>query len=355
MEFTRKNFCGPLLAWYEENHRDLPWRHTADPYAIWISEIMLQQTRVEALKGHYAAFLSALPSVRDLAACPDDVLMKLWQGLGYYSRARNLKKAAEKIEGEMHGSFPETYEGILSLPGIGSYTAGAVASIAFGLPEPAVDGNVLRVTARVTGSEENILSTAYKRRIEEQLRDVMAGELSPGEAGSFNQSLIELGAVVCVPGGAPKCGECPLQELCAAYAEGKTAKLPVRMKEGRRRIEERTVLLIRDGDLVAIRKRPPRGLLAGMYEFPSIKGRAGQDEVLADIRGAGAEPLRIRRVIDAKHIFSHVEWHMTGFEIAVAPPEKQVADWIFVSLGEIEEQYAIPSAFSAYQNFLFSR
>ena len=355
MEFTRKNFCTPLLNWYAENHRDLPWRHTADPYAIWISEIMLQQTRVEAVKGYYASFLSALPSVRDLAACPDDTLMKLWQGLGYYSRARNLKRAAEKIEREMHGSFPDTYEGILSLPGIGSYTAGAVASIAYGSPEPAVDGNVLRVIARVTGSGENILSSAYKKQTEDGLRDVMARELKRGEAGSFNQSLIELGAIVCVPGGVPKCASCPLRELCEANAQGKTAELPVRIKEGRRRIEDRTVLLIRDGDLVAIRKRPSKGLLAGMYEFPSLNGKTGEDEVLAKISGTGAEPLRIRRIPDAKHVFSHVEWHMTGYEIAVAPPEGQLADWIFVSLREIEEQYAVPSAYAVYKNYLFSK
>ena len=230
----------PLLLWYRENARVLPWRSDPTPYRVWISEIMLQQTRVAAVLDFYRRFLEAVPTVADLAALPEDALMKLWQGLGYYSRARNLQKAARQIMENFGGVFPNTYDGIRSLAGVGDYTAGAVASIAFGLPVPAVDGNVLRVVTRVTGDAGDITAPAVKRRITEALRQIIPTE-APGQ---FNQAMMELGATVCLPNGAPLCGRCPAAEFCRARLEDRIGQLPVKAPKKARRIERRSVYLI---------------------------------------------------------------------------------------------------------------
>ncbi len=266
---------GPLLAWYEEHARILPWREDASPYRVWISEIMLQQTRVEAVKPYFTRFLEAFPDVKALAAAPEDRLLKLWEGLGYYNRARNLKKAAGIIMERYGGRVPDTKEELLSLPGIGSYTAGAIASIAYGKPEPAVDGNVLRVLSRVLASREDVASAAVKRQFEEDL----ALTMPRGDCSAFNQGLIEIGALVCLPNGEPRCGECPLRSVCLAARNGLTASIPYKAPKKPRRVEERTILLIESGDLVAIRKRPENGLLASMYEFPGLEGRQSAESV----------------------------------------------------------------------------
>lgn len=335
----------PVTAWYRENKRDLPWRHTSDAYRIWVSEIMLQQTRVEAVKRYYERFLKELPTVRELAQVPEDRLMKLWEGLGYYNRARNMQKAAQQVVEEYDGKFPHTYDTIRSLAGIGNYTAGAVSSFAFGIPKPAVDGNVLRVLSRVLASDEDIMKASVRSWMERAVEEVI-----PKDAASdFNQGLIELGAIVCVPGGEPKCGICPISSLCLARERGVQTQLPVKTKAKARRIEKRTVLIFRDMEKVAIRKRPSKGLLAGLYELPNVEGHLNQKEAAAYGKSIGLTPIRIRKLGDVKHIFSHVEWHMTGYELLVDELEKNCSEeMIFAENKELETVYSIPSAFEFY-------
>ncbi len=347
-----KEAVAPLVEWFRRNKRDLPWRHRMDAYRVWISEIMLQQTRVEAVKPYYERFLQELPDIKALAEVPEDRLLKLWEGLGYYNRARNLKYAACQIMEEYGGKFPETYDEIRSLKGIGNYTAGAISSFVYNIPKPAVDGNVLRVVSRITADGTDMAKTAGKGKVEKEIEEVIPRDA----AGDFNQSLIELGAIVCLPNGEPRCGECPVKDLCLAHIQGREMEFPVKTKAKERRIEKRTVLLFRDEEKIAIRKRPARGLLAGMYEFPNRKGHMGKDEVIRYGKALGLTPVRIRELGPAKHIFSHVEWHMIGYEILVDELEKNMAEdmtgreghVIFADIRELQEEYPIPSAFGAY-------
>lgn len=341
--------AAPLLAWYDRGRRILPWREEPSPYHVWLSEIMLQQTRVEAVKPYYDRFLQALPDIGSLAAVDEEKLLKLWEGLGYYNRARNMKKAAQILVSEYGGQMPDDYEKIVSLPGIGSYTAGAVSSIAFGKARPAVDGNVLRVLSRLRADDRDILNANVKKSVEEELADVIPAD----RPGDFNQALMELGAMVCIPNGAPKCDVCPWNELCRARAEGRTGELPQKTKKKPRSIEKKTILVIQDAECVALRKRPGKGLLAGMYEFPSMEGHCGEERVLAYLRELGLSPLRIRELPPAKHVFTHKEWHMTGFlvrvdELAVKGDKQKLQGFIFVDPGQTRTNYPIPSAFAAY-------
>lgn len=340
---------GPLLSWYRREKRDLPWRENRDPYRIWISEIMLQQTRVEAVKPYFFRFFEHFPRISDLAAAPEEELLKCWEGLGYYSRARNIKKAAEILTEKYNGSFPETYEEILALPGIGSYTAGAIASIAFELPVPAVDGNVLRVLSRVTGSFDDILKQSTKKKMEALVSEV----IQPGSAGDFNQALIETGAMVCIPGGAPLCSQCPFFTVCAARSQGLTEKLPVKTPKKKRKIEEKTVLLLEYQDKIAIRKRREDGLLASLYEFVNVPGQLSAEEAGALL----GQEVRPEPLPEAKHIFSHVEWHMGGYFISLKEmPEKLPGEEngpaLFLTWEEIRKEYPVPNAFAAYKKYL---
>lgn len=339
----------PLVDWYRENKRALPWREHPDAYRVWVSEIMLQQTRVEAVKPYYERFLAALPDVKALAEAPEDVLLKLWEGLGYYNRVRNMQKAARQIMEKYGGVFPKRYEDILSLAGIGSYTAGAVSAFAYGLPRPAVDGNVLRVVSRLLASREDIIKASVKRKTEEKLQEVI-----PADAASdFDQGLIELGALVCLPGGEPKCGQCPLAHLCRAKGEGIQSELPVRTKAKKRRVEKRTVFIFRDGDTAAIRKRPERGLLAGLYELPNVEGHLTVEETVAYSKDIGLAPVRVQELGKARHIFSHVEWDMVGYLVQVDELEKSCREeMIFIHPRTAQEEYAIPSAFEKYAGYL---
>lgn len=337
----------PVIQWYRENHRDLPWRNTRDPYRIWVSEIMLQQTRVEAVKRYYERFLSELPTVKELAEVPEDRLMKLWEGLGYYNRARNMQKAARQVMEEYQGEFPHTYDTIRSLAGIGNYTAGAVSSFAFGIPKPAVDGNVLRVLSRILASEEDVMKAGVRSWMERAVEEVIPEQ----NASDFNQGLIELGALICVPNGDPRCRECPAAGLCLAREKGIQTRLPVKAKAKARRIEKRTVLIFRDARGVAIRKRPSRGLLAGLYELPNVEGHLTGRQAADYGKSIGLMPVRVRKLEDAKHIFSHVEWHMIGYEMLVDELEKSCgAEMIFAKKEELETVYSIPSAFESYMN-----
>ena len=343
-----------LLPWYEENKRDLPWRHTRDPYRIWVSEIMLQQTRVEAVIRYYERFLARLPDAKALAECPEDELLKLWEGLGYYSRVRNMQRAAKCMMTDHGGVFPDTFEGILSLPGIGEYTAGAIASFAFDLPYPAVDGNVLRVAARLAAFEQDILAPASKRL----LTAAVAAAQPKHEAATFNQAMIELGATICLPNGTPHCEKCPLCEACAARGRGVEQRLPVRKKPAPRKIEERTVLILRFGDTVALRKRPEKGLLAGLFEPFSYLGTLHERGVCTLLTEAGVAPLRLAPLGEAKHIFTHIEWHMTGFEVILDEESSQTVcekldtGLFFAPRDEIDSTFAVPSAYSAYRPFM---
>ncbi len=343
-----------LLDWYRQNRRDLPWREDRDPYRVLVSEIMLQQTRAETVKPYFKRFLATLPTVADLAEADEPALLKLWEGLGYYSRVRNLQKAARAVMENHGGVIPADFDALLKLPGVGRYTAGAVASIAFDIPAPAVDGNVLRVLARLTGDDTDILSTVAKKNAEAMLAPCVP---SPG-AGDFTQSLIELGALVCTPG-EPKCGDCPLQLLCAANREGKQSVLPVRLAKTKRRVEERTVLLLRWTDessgerRIALRKRPAEGLLGGLYEFPCMEGHADEGAVRAYLTALGLAVGEVKELPTAKHLFSHIEWRMVGYGVELTAFRDSVADWFFARTSELDGVYAIPSAYGAYRPYCF--
>ena len=346
-----KETVRPLVEWFRENQRDLPWRKRMDAYRVWISEIMLQQTRVEAVKPYYERFLKELPDVKALAEVPEDRLLKLWEGLGYYNRARNLKEAACQIMEKYGGRFPETYEEIRGLKGIGNYTAGAVSSFVYGVRKPAVDGNVLRVVTRITADGSDIAKAGTRTKVEREVEEVIPAEA----AGDFNQSLIELGAIVCVPNGEPKCGICPVSGICLAHAQGRETEFPVKAKKKERRIEKRTILVFRDNEKTAVRKRPDTGLLAGLYEFPGTEGHLKQSEAVRYAKSLGLMPIRIKKLGSAKHIFSHVEWHMVGYEVMVDELEKNMREQdaapgeiVFAELRELKEHYPMPSAFEAY-------
>ncbi len=336
----------PLLAWYDRGHRVLPWREDPTPYHVWVSEIMLQQTRVEAVKPYYDRFMSVLPDIRALAHAPEEVLLKLWEGLGYYNRVRNLNKAARLIIEQYGGEMPDTYEELLKLPGIGSYTAGAIASIAYGRKAAAVDGNVLRVLSRLRLDERDIMQQSVKKQVEEELLAAMKGE----RPGDFNQALMELGATVCLPNGMPKCEKCPWEKLCLAHKEDRMLEFPIKSAKKKRTIEEKTILLIRDENKAALQKRPAGGLLAGMYEFPWLEGKLTEEEVLARLKEVGLSVLHIKPVGESKHIFTHKEWHMNGYAVRVdeLSKEKGPSNYLFVERNEAKERYPIPSAYAYY-------
>ena len=342
-----------LIDWYRQNRRDLPWRQSRDPYRVLVSEIMLQQTRAETVKPYFHRFLATLPTVEALANADEPTLLKLWEGLGYYSRVRNLQRAARTVVERHGGVIPPDFEALLKLPGVGRYTAGAVASIAFDMPVPAVDGNVLRVISRLTGDDTDILSPAAKKRAEA----VLAPVVPTPHAGDFTQSLIELGALVCVPG-EPRCGECPLHLLCEAKRTGRERELPVRIAKTKRRVEERTVLVIRFADRsghirIALRKRPAEGLLGGLYEFPCMEGHATPEEVGKYLGDLGLICTAITPLPTAKHLFSHIEWRMMGYAVEAASIPASVEDWFFADLTELDDTYAIPSAYGAYRGYCF--
>lgn len=331
----------PLLTWYQQNKRDLPWRHDPTPYRVWISEIMLQQTRVDPVIPYYLRFMETLPDVKALAEIPEDGLMKLWEGLGYYSRARNLHKAAKQIAET--GSFPADFDGWRALPGIGDYTAGAICSIALGLPTPAVDGNVLRVLSRVLGSYEDIASPAVKKSFTAALKEVYPLD----HTSEFTQSLMELGAIVCLPNGTPLCNQCPLRELCAARKQALIEEIPVKSEKKKRKREEKTVLLLRCENKIALRRRPETGLLANLWEFPNLPGHLNENELTSLLKAQ--HPLSIQRLPNSTHIFTHIEWLMIGYQVCVAEPK---ADFEWVTVEEVLQQKAIPSAFRCYTNYL---
>ena len=329
-----------LLEWYDRSARVLPWREDPTPYRVWVSEIMLQQTRVEAVKPYYQRFLEAFPTVEALAQAPTDRVLKLWEGLGYYNRARNLQKGAQAVVEQFGGRVPASFEELRSLPGVGDYTAGAIASIAFGLPVPAVDGNVLRVISRVLCRRDNILDPKVKRRMEEEIRQIL-----PRRVGDFNQSLMELGAMICLPGGPPKCLLCPLNQVCRGYREGVALELPVKTKPKPRKKEDRTLFLLvsRQGRL-GLQRRPEQGLLAGLWELPGAEGQLSREEAEEFLGQHGVEGELVPGP-KAKHIFSHVEWHMTSWVVRTVA-EGEGFTW--AGREDLQQTYALPAAFKGF-------
>ena len=351
--FELEQIVAPLLEWYDHHARILPWREEPTAYHVWISEIMLQQTRVEAVKPYYERFLRVFPDVKTLSEANEELLLKTWEGLGYYNRVRNLHKAAQMIMNEYAGEIPDTYEELLRLPGIGSYTAGAVSSIAFGRSVSAVDGNVLRIVARVRMDDEDILDAKVKKRIETELNQIMPEE----RPGDFNQAMMELGAMICIPNGEAKCQECPWHCFCQAKKYDRIQEFPKKKKKKARVIEEKTILVIQDAEKAALRKRPSKGLLAGMYEFPWLEGNKTSDEVLAYLKEAGFQVIHIKELEHSKHIFTHKEWHMVGYAVRVDELEpnkllEQDSSLLFLEPENTEQNYPIPTAFSAYTKYL---
>ena len=339
----------PLLVWYRENARVLPWRSDPTPYGVWISEIMLQQTRVAAVLDYYRRFLEAAPAVADLAAMPEDQLMKLWQGLGYYSRARNLQKAARQIMETHGGVFPNTYEEIRALSGVGDYTAGAISSIAFHLPVPAVDGNVLRVFARILNDGRDVTRPDVKKDL-----TACVMELQPPERpGDYNQALMELGALACLPGGAPLCSECPLRGLCAARALGVQETLPVKAPPAAKRTQHWTVALVLDMEnrRVLLQQRPQKGLLAGLWQPVLLEGARSAIQTEQALAALGVTARAVEPLTPARHVFSHLVWEMDGFACAAqscAPPP----GCVWAGRAEVDGVYTLPGAFKAYRPVL---
>lgn len=351
-EFDLTQIVEPLQNWFEHNARVLPWRNKPLAYYVWVSEIMLQQTRVEAVKPYFERFILELPDVEALAKCEEDRLLKLWEGLGYYNRVRNMNIAARQVMEEYGGVIPSDYNTLQKLKGIGHYTAGAISSIAYGRPYPAVDGNVLRVLSRVSMDSSDIMKQSVKNLYEELLTLLMQEENTKVVPAKFNQALMELGACVCVPNGEPHCMECPLKALCEAHKNGNPLDYPVKSKAKQRRVEPRTVLVVKDDERVALHKRPSKGLLAGLYELPNLDGNLSPEEVLAFLKSHGFSPIRIQKLPDSKHIFSHVEWQMTAYVVKVEENYEQTMNWVFAKKEDAKETYAIPSAFHAYTEWI---
>ncbi len=332
--------CVPLLAWFAGNRRELPWRCDREPYHVWVSEIMLQQTRVEVVRAYYLRFMRQLPTLCDLAQADDELLLKLWEGLGYYSRARNLKKAARQLI-EAGGVFPQNCEALRALPGIGAYTAGAIASICFEQPTPAVDGNVLRVLTRLLACDKPITDERTKTEIRERL----AAVYPHGHCGDFTQALMELGATVCVPNGAPRCEQCPLAKLCLANQSGMQTEYPVKAKKKPRRIEERTVLILRCGERLAVCKRPAKGLLAGLWQLPDVPGTLSAQQAADLLTQWELHPIGVEKTVQRTHIFTHVQWNLTGIYLQCDAQRR----FSWYTEAELAEKIGLPTA---YRQFL---
>ena len=342
MKKIDKTFTEAVTSWFRENKRQLPWREDRQPYHVWVSEIMLQQTRVEAVREYYRRWMEALPTVQDLAETDEESLLKLWQGLGYYNRVRNMQKAAKQILEAHNGEIPGNYADILTLPGIGEYTAGAIASNCFDEPQPAVDGNVLRVLSRLTEDESDIAKQSTKKKYAEMLRGIYPEQ----NCGDFTQGLMEIGAIVCVPNGVPKCDVCPVRAYCGACEHGTMRSYPVKAKKKERKIMKMTVFLLECEGGRAVQKRKEKGVLHGLYQYPNVAEKLAPDEALALAAEWGCSPAGLSRSSEYKHIFSHVEWHMTGYYIPCGRQGKGAdGDFLWADESKMEKEIPLPSAF----------
>jgi len=334
-------FKNQLLSWYEQSKRVLPWRDNPTPYRVWISEIMLQQTRVEAVIPYFNRFIEQLPDVYALSDAEDDVLNKLWEGLGYYSRVRNLKKAAIQIVEHFNGDIPDNQKDLESLPGIGNYTSGAILSIAYQQHYTAVDGNVLRVFARLTVNRENIKDPSTKKEI----KKLVLSLLPIDRVGDFNQGLMEIGAKVCLPNGMPLCAVCPLQIFCKSYKQSIVHEIPAKQMKKPRRIEKKTVLIMSHKSTYAIEQRINKGLLAGLYQFPLLDGHVTLEEIKTKFKKAE----NILKIESSKHIFTHLEWEMEAYSMSFT---SNINNYVWVNKDEIENIYSIPNAFQKYKKMI---
>lgn len=343
-------FQDKLLAWYDHNARILPWRDNPSPYRVWISEIMLQQTRVHTVKPYFENFMKEVPTIEALANISEDRLLKIWEGLGYYSRAKNLKKAALMVLQQFEGSIPSTIEELKSLPGIGPYTSGAIASIAFGIRAPAIDGNVLRVMARITANQGDIANNRIKKQIEDEVNKI----LPRVRVGDFNQGLMELGATICLPNGLPKCKQCPVHFICQGYQKDVVESIPLKSKKKPRRVEQKTIFVIDYNHHIALRQRPNEGLLSNLWEFPQVDGNLSEEECHEEMKHRNMSIEKIIPLTKAKHIFTHLEWHMVGYYVLLKSlPQNTEFTW--ATKKEIKKQYSIPSAFKVYVKYLLGK
>lgn len=341
----------PLLQWYDNHARVLPWRENPEPYAVWISEIMLQQTRVEAVKPYFDRWMEAFPSIFDLAAASEEEVLKLWEGLGYYSRVRNIHKTAKIVTKDYGGELPRSFDALLKLPGIGEYSAGSIGSIAFQLQVPCVDGNVLRVVTRITAEEADITEASTKKLLTQWVRTIVPAQ----RPGDFNQALMELGATICLPNGIPKCESCPVAHLCEAFCRSQVTDFPVKKPKAERRKEKRTVLLLIRKGCVAVRKRPDSGLLAGLWEYPNYSAELTESDVIEELEKKGLSPLNLTKLKKAKHIFTHLEWHMNGYLITLRDDGKDSSadeEYQWIESDVLKERLTIPAAFKAYHQIL---
>lgn len=351
MKYNYSEIVPFLTDWFSYHARILPWRENPKPYYVWVSEIMLQQTRVEAVKGYFDRFITKLPDVQALAEADEDTILKLWEGLGYYNRVRNMQKAARVVMEEYDGIIPRDYDTLLKLPGIGSYTAGAISSIAYQIPNPAVDGNVLRVTKRIAGSFDDITKEKVKKELWQDLKEIYPTT----KPGDFTQALMELGATVCIPNGKPLCDQCPVMHLCQAYKKNLTDQIPVKPEKKARRLEDKTILVVEYEGTYAIRKRAGKGLLAGLWELPSLEGKYEIDKMEDYLKQENLTVEMLTRIGEAKHIFSHIEWHMLGYYVKLKnlPKDKEIFEkTIWVTSDEIKETYSLPTAISAYSKII---
>ena len=343
----------PLLRWIDENKRSLPFRAHKTPYRVWVSEVMLQQTRVAAVLPYYERFMRELPTVQALAACPPEKLAKLWEGLGYYSRARNLQRAAQAVVEQYGGELPASYEALRALPGIGDYTAGAVASLAFGLPYAAVDGNVLRVWSRLHADDADISAPATKRRMAAEVQAAQPAQ----RPGDFNEALMELGALVCLPNGEPLCAQCPWGGICLARKQGRQAMLPVKApRKARKALCYTVALVVRGGPRPALllEQRPASGLLAGLWQPLLLEGTLPEEAVRRALAARGVQGLAkgpAAQLPAAKHVFTHLEWHMTGWHFCCGPDAPVPDGCAFAAPEQLQAQYSVPGAFHAYRQY----
>ena len=337
-----KEVAQKLVKWYQQNKRELPWRKDKNPYHVWISEIMLQQTRIEAVKNYYTRFMTSFPNIHALATAKEEQVLKLWEGLGYYNRARNLQKAAQIIEEQYGGKFPTQYEEILSLPGIGEYTAGAIASICFNEKAVAVDGNVLRVYMRLTNCQGNVLEPKVKKRVSLELMKIL-----PDDSGDFNEGLMELGEIICLPT-TPLCEQCPIQRYCKAYQQQTQTSLPTRIKKENKKEENLTVFLLYYQQNIALSYRDQQTLLKNLWQFPNVEKTMDQEAILSWLKMQNVEG-NIQGKIQNRHVFTHKIWNMTGYLIAV---DNMIPTYTWVSLEEAREKYTIPTAFQPFLNYL---
>lgn len=336
-----KNELAKLNIWYQQNKRDLPWRKDNNPYHIWISEIMLQQTRIEAVIPYYERFITTLPTIHDLATIDEDKLLKLWEGLGYYSRAKNLKKAAQLIVQSYQGKFPTEYVEILKLPGIGEYTASAISSICFNQKEVTIDGNILRVYTRFFNDTRNIDDSKVKKEIRQSLMKIV-----PNNAGDFNQGMMELGETICLPKGNPKCLQCPLNKKCLAYKNNTYLSLPVRKKKIEKKEEIYTVLLYQYQNKYALYQRKEESLLQNLWSFPQLKGNINKKELVSYLEKNTISYKNIQNDINYTHIFTHKKWIMQSYKITLQ--SKDNLPYPFYTLQEIETNHALASAYQPF-------